>query len=166
VSAVALALAGAAPGAFDADAWDERNAEMMEDALRMKSVYEAVSAKVVDPASDVTIPFEKFDDGTVKSFVFAKRGQLFPFSRCVWAEGVTVKQLRRDGSVDMQLNADRCLVDLNRRSCWVSGHVRAARDRTVIEGDDAYCNVSNDFLKVMSNAKVVSEDVNMKGLRL
>lgn len=155
-----------AVSAFDADAWEAKNAAMAKEAARMKGEYAVYAAKVEKPAEDVTVPFETFDTGEVKATVVAKYGQFFDDVGYVWAKDVTVEQFKDDGTLDMRLEAETCLVDRPHKCCWVAGHVKAAHRKTMLEGDDAFYCSSNGFLKVMSNAKVVSEDVKMKGLKL
>jgi len=132
----------------------------------MKAEYAVYFAKVKTPAENVTVPFEMFDTGNVKAVVVAKKGQFFREVGYLWAEDITVERYGDDGSVDMRLKAEHCLVDRPHKCCWISGHVRAHHRKTTLEGDDAFYCSSNNFLKVMSNAKVVSEDVKMKGLML
>jgi len=148
------------------DAWDVRNAAMANEAARMKAEFAAYSAKADKPAEDVTVPFETFDSGEVKAVIVAKRGQFFKDMGYVWAKDITVEQFKEDGSLDMRLEAESCLVDRLHRCCWIAGHVKANHRKTTLEGDDAFYCSSNSFLKVMSNTKVVSEDVKMKGLKL
>jgi len=132
----------------------------------MKSEYAVYSAKADKPAEDNTVPFEMFDSGEVKATILAKLGHFFDDVGYVWAKDVTVEQYKDDGSLDIRLEAEQCLIDRPRKCCWIAGHVRAVHRTTVLEGDDAFYCSSNGFLKVMSNAKVVSEDFKMKGLKL
>jgi len=151
---------------FDAEAWAEKNAAMAQEAARMKAAYAEYAAKATSPAEDVTIPFETFDGGDVKAVIVAKNGQFFNDYGYVWARGITVEQYREDGTVDMRLEAESCLLDRPHKCCWVAGRVKATHRKTTLEGVDAFYCSSNEFLKVMSNARVVSEDVKMKGLKL
>jgi len=152
--------------AFDVDAWEAKNAAMAAEAERMKGEYVVYSARVDKAAEDITVPFETFDSGEVKATVVAKRGRFFHDVGYVWAQDVTVEQYRDDGTLDVRLEAANCLLDRPHKCCWISGHVRAVHRKTTLEGDDAFYCSSNGFLKVMSNATVVSEDVKMKGLTL
>jgi len=132
----------------------------------MKSEYGVYSAKATVPAENLTIPFEMFDTGNVKSVILAKQGQFFNDVGYIWAKDITFEKYDDDGSVDMRLEADYCLMDRPHKCCWIAGHVKAHHRKTTLEGDDAFYCSSNNFLKVMSNAKIVSEDVKMKGLML
>jgi len=152
--------------AFDADAWEQRNRAMAKEAVRMKAEYAAYADKVDNPAEDVKIPFETFASGEVKAAVIAKRGQFFQDNSYVWAGGIVVEHYTEEGEVDMRLEAEKCLIDRVHKCCWAAGHVRATHKKTVLEGNDAFYCSSNSFLKVMSDVKVVSEDVKMKGLML
>ena len=147
-------------------AWTAKNDAMTKEAARMKSEYAVYSAKATKPAEDVVVPFETFDSGEVKATILAKSGQFFHDVGYVWAKDITVEQYKEDGSLDMRLEADTCLFDRPHKCCWIAGHVKANHRKTTLEGDDAFYCTSNGFLKVMSNAKVVSEDVKMKGLTL
>jgi len=159
-------LLSTSPAAFDADAWAAKNAAMAAEAKRMKAEYAVYSGRIMTPAENLTIPFEIFDSGKVKSVVFAKQGQFFHDVGYVWAKDIAVERYGDDGSVDMRLEADHCLMDRSHKCCWIAGHVKAHHRKTTLEGDDAFYCSSNSFLKVMSNAKVVSEDVKMKGFML
>jgi len=166
LSIVLCILSSLAAFAFDADAWAAKNAAMTREAERMKAAYEQYSAKVDTPAENVTIPIETFETGEVKAVIIAKYGQFFQQEGYTWAKDITAEQYDEDGSLDMRLEADSCLMDRPHKCCWVSGHVKAWHRKTTLEGDDAFYCTSNNFLKVMTNAKVVSEDVKMKGLKL
>jgi len=155
-----------AASAFDTDAWVEKNAAMAREAERMKAAYETYSARIDKPAENVTIPLETFESGEVKTVIYAKFGQFFQPEGYTWAKDITAEQYDEDGSLDMRLEADSCLMDRVHKCCWIAGHVKAWHKKTTLEGDDAFYCTSNKFLKVMTNAKVVSEDVKMKGLKL
>jgi len=163
---VAAWVAAGVAFAFDADAWAAKNEAMAKEAVRMKSEYAKYSAQVRQPAENVTIPVETFESGEVKSVIIAKQGQFFNEVGYVWAKDIRVERYKEDGSLDMRLDAESCLMDRPHKCCWAAGHVTAHHRKTTLEGDDAFYCSSNNFLKVMSNAKVVSEDVKMKGLKL
>jgi len=165
VLAVACTAAGIAL-AFDADAWAAKNETMAKEAVRMRAEYAKYAAKVSKPAENLTIPIETFDSGEVKAVIIAKKGLFFREVGYIWAKDIAVERYKEDGSLDMRLEAESCLMDRPHKCCWAAGHVKAHHRKTTLEGDDAFYCSSNNFLKVMSNAKVVSEDVKMKGLKL
>jgi len=152
--------------AFDADVWAAKNDAMAREAARLKADFAVYAAKSSKPAEGLTIPFEVFDSGEVKAVVIARYGQFFHDVGYVWARDITVERYKEDGELDMRLEAEQCLVDRPHKCCWIAGRVKAYHRKTTLEGVDAFYCSSNNFLKVMSNAKVVSEDVKMKGLKL
>lgn len=163
--AVAAIAVGSAV-AFDSASWDVKNATMLAKAEKLRGEYADYRARSTTPAEDVTVPIELFENGEIKSVLHAKRAQFFNVTGYVWAEDVVFRQFKPGGVPDLRLDAKACLVDRYSKCCWIQGHATATHRKTTVDGDDAFYCSSNSFLKVFSNAHVVSSDIKMKGMRL
>lgn len=151
--------------AFDSDAWLAKRELLNQEVDRLRAQYTNLVTHVVNPAENVIVPFETFDDGSVKTILQAEKAQYFVDGGFVWAHGVTVKKFKRDGSLDLQIEAGECLVDRHTKSGWVQGPARLTMDKTVMNGEDVYFSSPEGYVRTTRNACIVSEDLKTGGLR-
>jgi lipopolysaccharide export system protein LptA len=149
--------------AFDSDVWLFKRRQMTADAMKLKAFYEDCAAKASEPAENVAVPIENHPNGSVKSSVFAKKAQFFLESGLVWGEGVIVRELKDDGTVVAQINAENCVVDRNAKAGWAQGRVKALYDGTVLEGEGVYLNFKKEFVIITDKAKIVSKEFDVSG---
>lgn len=151
--------------AFDSDAWLTKRELLSQEAERLRSTYTNLVRQVVSPATDVTVPFDTFPDGSVKTIIEAKKAQYFVNGGFVWAQNVMVRKFKRDGSLDVQIDARECLVDRYTKSGWVEGPARLTMDKTVMDGENVYFSSPEGYVRTTRNARIVSEDLKTGGLR-
>lgn len=151
--------------AFDSDAWLAKRELLNQEVDRLRSTYTNLVTRVVSPATDVTVPFDTFEDGSVKTVIQAEQAQYFVDGGFVWAHGVTVRKFKRDGSLDLRIDAQDCLIDRHTKSGWVEGPARLTMDKTVMDGENIYFSSPEGYVRTTRNARIVSEDLKTGGLR-
>ena len=127
-------LAAGAVNAFDSAEWLGKRALLLREAERLRAAYSNCLSKVNTPAEDVTIPIETHDDGSVKVAVAAKRAQFFQKDGIIWAEGVVITKKAPDGSQEMRVEAERCVVDRVTKSGWAEGRASFVQGGTKFGG--------------------------------
>ncbi len=162
-----LAALAAATGAFafEADAWHQKRDAILLEANRLKNAYQACLKNLETPAEDVVVPIETFPDGSVKSIIHANKAQYFLKEGLVWAEGVTARKYKKDGSLDTVIVARHCVVDRVAKAGWAEGRARVTHGKTVLDGEDVYFSSPEGYVKVFKSAKVDSTDLKLGGVR-
>ena len=113
------------------------------------------------------MPIENYPDGAVKASVAAKKAQFFIDAGYVWGEGVTVCEFEPDGkTVKAEVRAEHCVVDRKTKSGWAEGHTRARYGATTVEGDGIYFSFAEEFVKILSNVVIRSDDLKFEGVKL
>lgn len=151
-------LVPAAP-AFDSAAWLERRADLSHEVDRLRAAYRQCVKGLQAPAEDVTVPVETFPDGSVKFVVYAKKAQYFLATGLVWAEGVTVRKFKRDGSLDLTLEAQSCVVDRLTKSGWAEGPATLTQGETVFRGRGVYFSSPEEYVRVTRDSDFDSKDL-------
>lgn len=149
--------------AFDSAEWHGKRELLAREAERLMAVYTNCCAKVKDPAENVIIPVETYDDGSVKVLVRAGRAQYFLADGFVWAEDVEVKKLAKDGAVEAHLEAKNCVVDRNSKSGWAEGAAKVTQGKTMFAGKGVYFSASDSYIKVFGGSVVESSDLKFGG---
>lgn len=162
---IALAFLAVSANAFDSSAWDEKRRMHLVEAERLQGEYAKAVERTTEPAENVTVPFDTFEDGSVKTLVFAKRAQYFLDSGIVYAEGVTLKKLKKDGSLDARLDAESCVIDRYTKSGWAEGQTILVQGKTTFKGEGVYFSSPDGYVKVSKKSDIVSEDLSFGGLR-
>lgn len=152
--------------AFDSEAWEARKATVDAEAERLKAAYAHYVLKVDAPSFDLQVPIEQYANGSVKTLIQARRAQFFMPDNVIWGKGITLTQFDERGKKSLQLNAENGLIDRPSGSCWVDGRVRIIHGGTMLEGVNAYYSATSDYFKVISNARIASSDISLKGLKL
>lgn len=163
---VSLTAALAASAAFDLDRWEARRLTAISEARRLRAAYSNAVALATTPADKVRLPIENFADGTVKTLLLADQAQLFLDTGMVWGKGVTLEQYRADGKLEARITAASLIADRKRKVCWIEGHATAVRGRTSLEGENAYFEAEDGYLRLFNEAKIMSEDFELKGIKL
>lgn len=162
---VLAALAGlSAAAAFDSEAWLGKRRLMGKESARLRKAYASCVAKLQMPADDVTIPVDTHPDGSVKTIVNAKRAQYFLKSGLVWAEGVVVRKHSQDGSLDLRIEAENCVIDRQSRSGWVDGRAKIVQGSTVFTGRNVFFSSPEEYVKVFRNVKLLTKDAKVGGI--
>ncbi len=151
--------------AFDSQAWLAKHGRMTAEALRLREAYSNCAARVTTPADEVTVPIESFDDGSVKTIVHAKRAQYFLDSGLVWAEDVTVRKFKRDGSQDAMITTGHCLVDRVSKCGWAEGPSTVVHGKTTFTGNGVFFSATDWYVKVLQDSRVVSKDLKLGGMK-
>lgn len=147
--------------AFDSTVWHEQREIFAREAERLRICYTNCQAQLLSPASDVSVPIETFEDGSVKTFVKAGRAQLFLAENLVWAEDVRVKRLNADGSVEAMLTATNCVIDRVSKSGWAEGPATVVHGKTSFAGEGVYFSSADAYVKVFDRAQVESSDLKL-----
>ena len=145
--------------AFDSAEWHGKRELFAREAERLMAAYTNCAARVENPAENVTIPVETYEDGSVKVLVKAVKAQYFLKEGLVWAEGVEVKRLAKGGAVETCLEAKNCVVDRNSKSGWAEGAARVTQNKTTFVGKGVYFSASDSYVKVLGGVVVESADL-------
>ena len=162
---IVLTLAVSTAAAFDSDAWLRKREDMAREANRLKALYADCATKAVEPAENVAVPIESHPNGAIKSAVFAKKAQFFLESGLIWGEGVTVRELKADGSEFARIDAENCIVERDTKSGWAQGRVKAVYGGTVLEGEGVYLSFAKEFVAISDKAKIVSSEFDVNSSR-
>ena len=149
--------------AFDSAAWQEKRVALSREADRLREAYRQCVSKLQTPAEDVTLPLEMFPNGSVQIVVHARKAQYFLSSGFVWAEGVTVRKFKRDGSLDITLEAQNCVIDRETKSGWAEGAVTLTQGGTVLRGRGVYFSSPEGYLCVTQDSDIDSKDLKNGG---
>lgn len=145
-----------ASAAFSSAAWFEKRQRAEADAQRLRAAYADCTKKIDAPAEDVVFPLESFADGRVKSRVTLKRANFFPGTKFVWGEGVRAEQFREDGSLEVSVDAENCLVDFGTETGWVEGRATVASGDYLGQGRRVYISWRSKevFIKIFSESEI------------
>lgn len=167
-TAILLSLSAlpSAAWAFDSAAWEARKATVDAEAERLKAAYAHYVLKVDAPSFDLRIPLEQYANGSVKTMIHAKRAQFFTSDNVIWGKEITLTQFDDHGKKSLELNAENALIDRPSGACWVNGRVQIIHGGTMLEGVNAYYSSTSDYFKIISNARIASTDISLKGLKL
>lgn len=160
-----ISLAGlSATAAFDSSAWLEKRRLLTEEALRLRSAYSNCVACLQVPAEDVTVSLETHPDGSVKTVVYAKKAQYFLDSGFVWAEGVVVRKFKKDGALDVRIDAENCVIDRWTKSGWADGRAKIVQGTTVFTGRNVYFSSPEGYVKVFLDSALDSKGLKVGGI--
>ena len=163
---VVVALAALTANAFDSAGWLEQRMMLDHEAERLRAAYAKYSALSTEAAESIVVPVESFDSGSIKTSVGAKRAQFFLVDGFIWGEGAEVRQFKRDGALEMTLDADNCVVDRTTRSGWVDDHAHAEfRDQAVLDGDKVYFSAPEEYLKIYTNTVLRADGKELRSVR-
>ena len=149
--------------AFDSDGWHGKREVFAREAERLRAVYSNCLVQVAVPAENVTIPVETFDDGSVKVMIFAKKAQYFLDKGLVWAEDVTVRRFKPDGTLEAKIEAKNCVVDRFSKSGWAEGLATVTHGKTVFKGEGVYFSSPEGYVRVVERTDVESKDLKFGG---
>lgn len=156
-----------APSArFSVERWFERRQERFAEAERLRGIY----AKCVDalrtPAEDVTVPVENYDDGSVKTSIYARKAQFFVDDALVWGDGVVVTHYSEKGDEVVRLTAQSCVVDRKSKCGWAQGHAKLTYGGTTVEGDGVYFSIEEEYVIIADKSSIATTDLKLGGLKL
>ena len=149
--------------AFNSEEWLGKRELFAREAERLRAAYTNCVANLQVPAEDVTIPVETFDDGSVKVMIFAKKAQYFLDKGLVWAEDVTVRRFKPDGTLEAKIEAKNCVVDRFSKSGWAEGLATVTHGKTVFKGEGVYFSSPEGYVKVVERTDVESKDLKFGG---
>lgn len=153
------ALFASRAGAFDRAEWLGKRGMLDGEAGRLEKAYAKYAAEAKSPAENVTVPVDSFDDGTVKTSLYAEKAQYFASEGFVWGAGVILRQVRADGSVEAEVRAANCIVDRETRSGWAEGAARADYDGKTLVGTNVYFSLAEKYFKVCGRTMLEAEGV-------
>ena len=162
ISAI-LAFAAFVTLAFNSEEWLGKRELFAREAERLKVAYTNCVAHLETPAEDVTIPVETFEDGSVKVMIFAKKAQYFLDRGLVWAEGVTVRRFKPNGTLEACIEAKNCVVDRFSKSGWAEGPAKVTHGKTTFRGCGIYFSSPEGYVKVLEGTDVDSLDLKFGG---
>ena len=151
--------------AFDASRWLEKREAVIDEALRLKTAYTNCLANLDQPATEVTVPIETHDDGSIKSIVYAKKAQYFLKAGLVWAEDVVAKKFDKDGTINTTIEAKNCVIDRIAKAGWAEGPAKVVHRDTVFTGEGVYFSSPEGYIRVFDQSEIVSKDLKFGGLR-
>ena len=149
--------------AFNSEEWLGKRELFAREAERLRTAYTNCVAHLETPAEDVTVPVETFDDGSVKVMIFAKKAQYFLDKGLVWAEDVTVRRFKPNGTLEATIEAKNCVVDRFSKSGWAEGLATVTHGKTVFKGKGVYFSSPEGYVKVVERTDVDSKDLQFGG---
>ena len=153
--------------AFNSEAWLGYRDALSAKAQDLREDYAVYAAKVVNPALSLTVPVENYPDGSIKTSIFAEKACFFMQDGYIWAEGVLVRDFAPDGSIQSQVEGERCLINRNAKTGWVEGHAKAFyKGQAEAEGDNVYLSMADEFIIVFENTVLKSDGRVLTGKRL
>ena len=152
--------------AFNSEEWLGKRELFAREAERLRAAYTNCVANLQTPADDVTIPVETFDDGSVKVMIFAKKAQYFLDKGLVWAEDVTVRRFKPDGTLEARIEAKNCVVDRFSKSGWAEGPASVVHGKTTFRGKGVYFSSPEAYVRVLEQSEVESADLRFGGAAL
>lgn len=160
-----ILAASSALAAFDSAEWLAKREMLTREAERLRAAYSNCVARVTEPAEDITIPIETFPDGSVKSFVHARKATLFLDTGFVWAAGVTVRKVDTDGKEVSRIDAANCVIDRNTKSGWADGPARLRHGSTTFTGEGIYFSSPEGYVMVLRKSEIYSKDLKFGGVQ-
>lgn len=160
---IVCVLAVGSAMAFDSAEWHEKRELLTREAERLMMVYSNCVAHLDQPADDVTVPVETFEDGSVKTVVFAKHAQYFLDQKLVWAEDIEVKKFKSDGTLDGRIEAKHCVIDQLTKSGWAEGPATVVHGKTTFRGNGVYFSSPESYVKVFNDSQIDSVDLKFGG---
>ncbi len=151
--------------AFNSEEWLGKREVLAREAERLRLAYSNCVAQLEVPAENVTVPVETFEDGSVKVMIFAAKAQYFLKQGLIWAEGVTVKKFKQDGTLDAQIDARNCVVDRFSKSGWAEGPATVVHGKTTFRGRGVYFSSPEAYVKVFDESEIDSRDLKFGGVR-
>lgn len=151
---------------FSAQQWFERRQERMDEAKRLRVIYGKCVAALRTPAEDVTVPVENYEDGSVKTSVYAKKAQFFVDDALIWCEGVVVSHFSEEGDEIIRLTAQNCVVDRKSKCGWAEGRAKLTYGGTTVEGDGVYFSIEEEYVIIAENSTIATTDLKLGGLKL
>jgi lipopolysaccharide assembly outer membrane protein LptD (OstA) len=151
---------------FSAKDWANKRIILAREAERLQGAYEESRAAVVSPAIDITVPVERHPNGALKFGIKAHKAFFILEKGFVYAEGIVASQYDSSGKLIASIKAESCVIDRETKSGWAKGRVVAQYGATKVEGDDVYFSSPEEYISVNRNSKVVSSDLDFKGVKL
>lgn len=156
----ALALFFAASGFSSREWMARRNDET--DKERLEAAYARLDAAKGQPAEDISLPLERFDDGSVKTTLEAKLAWIFTDEPFVIAEGVHVRRLKEDGSMEMEIVTTRILADRKTKTIWIEGDSIIKTPFATATGSEIYFSFEDEMMRVYRGTRITTKALELK----
>ena len=157
------ATAASAALAFDSAEWHGKRELLLREAERLQAAYSNCVAHLSEPAENITVPVETYDDGSVKTVVSARRARFFLREGLIWAEGVVIRKFAADGSEESRIDAASCVVDRAMKSGWAEGPARVRHGKTTFGGSGVYFSSPESYVRVFSDSEIETTDLSSFG---
>jgi hypothetical protein len=152
--------------AFDSAEWLAQRGLLGYEARRLAKAYPKFHKAATEPADSIVVPLESHPNGSIKTSISANKAQLFLIEGFVWAEGVSIRQFRPDGSIEARLDADNCIVDRSTRSGWIPGHTHAEfRGDVSLDADKVYFSAEEQYLRTFTNTVLRADGRELRSVR-
>lgn len=151
---------------FSVEEWFKRRNERMDEAGRLRDIYAKCVDALRSPAEDVVVPVENYDNGSVKTSIFAHKAQFFVDDALVWGEGVEMTHFSEKGEQIVRLTAESCVVDRKSKCGWAQGHAKLTYGGTTVEGDGVYFSIEEEYVIIAEKSQIASTDLKLGGLKL
>ena len=145
--------------AFDSAKWLAKRGLMRSEADGFRALYAETASRVDSPSSGITVPLESFPDGTVQTLLYAGRAQFFEKTPLIWAENLVLTKLDEARREKFRLEAERCVIDRERRIGWVEGRAKVVQEKTSFEGKNVFFSATNEYVSALSGAVVRADDI-------
>lgn len=163
---IACVFAALSAHAFDSSEWLAQRGLLDHEAARLSKAYAVCSEAATEPAESIVVPVESYPDGSIKTTIAAKRAQFFLKEGLIWGEGVSIRQLKIDGTSEATLDADNCIVDRETQSGWIDGLARAEfRGEVSLEGEKVYFSAPEQYLKIFTNTVLRADGKELRAVR-
>jgi lipopolysaccharide export system protein LptC len=107
-----------------------------------------------EPMVDLRIPLEHYLDGVLKTELSAARAEVGRDGR-IRGYGIVVKCFAEDGSLEMEIQAEDCVLDRVKERAASTKHASLTRGGINVSGDGFRWNGTDEKLRILKNARVV-----------
>lgn len=106
------------------------------------------------PITDLRLPLEYYEDGTIKSQLRAASAKVSA-KGYIEASNIIVEFYSEQGNIELLIKADDCRWSREDRIATSESNVRLEREGVVITGTGFEWNVEEQCVKILDNVKVI-----------
>lgn len=146
------------------DAWLEKREILTREAERLRDAYKKLAPQMTEPAENLVVPLDTYENGALKTTVTAAKAQVFIKKGLIVAQGVVVRKFDEAGAEVSSIEAADCILDRETKSGWAKGPFRISNAKTTFTGEDAYFSSEEGYVTSFGKSKLVSTDLKMGGV--
>jgi lipopolysaccharide export system protein LptA len=106
-----------------------------------------------EPIENLRVKLEYYPTGELKRELFAKLAEV-PSNGDIVAHGLELKELAKDGSVQIKINADDCRFNQDKQTATSTNRVVLKREGMTVSGKGFDWDGNKQKIKILKNARV------------